>query len=107
MTREIVGDFIDTIVSDRNGYVLKYRFDRDVKVHKLYVYVSSTCDLVVYNSGKQVFPLGGKIRVYNVFLVLDLPEPLEFRTGEEIQFFYENNSGGNVRIIAGFTGVYG
>jgi len=106
MVRELIGDFVDTLVPPGDGVVLKYRFSRDAKVYKLYHYVSSICDVAVLNSGTQVFPVGGKLRVYNVFLVIDLPEPLEFNSGEELQIYYSNTSGGNVRVVAGFTGCY-
>jgi hypothetical protein len=106
MARSLLGDFVDTIVPSGNGVVLRYTFRKKGKVHKIYHYVSSICDVTVLNSGTQVFPVEGKIRAYNIFLVLDLPEPLEFNSGEELQIRYENSSGGNVRIVSGFTGAY-
>jgi len=106
VARIVVGDFIDTLVPPGTGVVLRYRFRRDGKVFKLYHYVSSICDVVVMNSGTQVFPVDGKVRIYNALVVFDLPEPLEFKAGEELQIYYENMSGGNVRIVSGFTGTY-
>jgi len=106
MAKAVIGDFADTLVPPGSGYVLKYTFRRNGKVHKIYHYVSSICNVTVLNSGTPVFPLEGKVRVYNVFIVFDLPEPIEFKAGEELQFFYENTSGGNVRVVAGFTGTY-
>jgi len=106
VARSLIGDFVDKIVPPGTDVALRYIFRRNGKVYKLYHYVSSLCDVTVYNSGTPVFPMDGKLRVYNVFMVIDLPEPLEFKAGEELQIYYENNSGGNVRVVAGFTGKY-
>jgi len=106
MVRSVVGDFNDTTVGPGSGEVLRFKFSKKAKVHKIYHYVSSQCDVKVYRGPELIFPEGGKIRVYNVFVVFDLPEPIDFDAGEEIIFRYENISHGNVRVIEGFAGVY-
>jgi len=106
MAKNVVGDFNDTIVAPGSGEVLKFKFIKKAKVHKIYHYVSSQCDVEVYKGTELIFPEGGKIRIYNVFVVFDLPEPIDFDAGEEIVFRYKNITSGNVRVIEGFTGVY-
>lgn len=106
MSEVIPGDFTDRLVPPGRGIALRYKFKRDGKVHRLYHYVSSTCDVTVLNSGKHVFPEGGKISVYNIFVIFDLPSPIVFKADEELQVEYNNTSAGNVRIISGFAGTY-
>jgi len=96
----------DQTVRPGDGTLFEFTLKRKTRITHYIHYVSSTCETGLFMGTEPIIPADGYIRVYNVVVVLELPEDedLIFDRGTKLTVRYNNKTSGNVRVIAGFVG---
>ena len=105
--------WIDTNVDASTEYVLgtsiwSLEVPLNLKITKLFFYLSNDGDIAIYNGNDKVFPSEDYFSAVGVLVKIDLnnKEALEYNRGDYLKVWVRNRSGSTLRIIVGLVGYY-